>query len=98
MKFEAIDQQRSQYPLPILCRVLAVSKSGYYDWREKSCKRDERFRADQKLLKSIEAIHFGSNKNYGSPTIASRVKGLGFDTSESTVARRMRKYGIRSRL
>jgi putative transposase len=98
MKFEAIDAQRKQYPLDVLIRMLKVSKSGYYGWRKSSDKRDAQFTADQKLLRTIETIYFGSNKNYGSPTIADRVKGLGFDTSESTVARRMRKYGIRSRL
>ncbi|MBI1883926.1 MAG: IS3 family transposase [Chlamydiae bacterium] len=98
MKFEAIDSQRKQYPLEVLCRVLKVSRSGYYDWCKGLPKRNAQFNADQKLLRTIETIYFGSNKNYGSPTIADRVKGLGFDTSESTVARRMRKYGIRSRL
>jgi putative transposase len=98
MKFEAIHQQKSQYPLPVLFRVLGVSKSGYYDWRKREGQRDERFNADQKLLRTIETIFFGSNKNYGSPAIANRIKGLGFDTSESTVARMMRKYGIRSRV
>ncbi len=98
MKFAAIDQQKNRYPLGILCRVLGVSKSGYHEWRKSSDARNNRFKTDQKLLRTIETIHFGSNKNYGSPTIFNRVKGLGFDVSESAVARMMRKYGIRSRL
>lgn len=98
MKYQAIDHQRKQYPLEALCRLLGVSRSGYYEWRKTSGNRDERFQASQKLLRTVETIYFGSNRNYGSPTIADRVKGLGFDTSESSVARLMRKYGIRSRL
>ncbi len=61
-KFEAIHQQRKLYPLPLLLRVLGVSKSGYYDWRREGSTRAERFNADQKLLRCIEAIHFAQIK------------------------------------
>lgn len=98
MKFEAIDGQRSDFPVRMLCRVLGVSKSGYYAWRHATPKRQEREVSDLKLARLIEAIHIGSKRNYGSPRISDRLKGLGQDLSESTVARRMKKHKIRSRL
>lgn len=98
MKFAVIDDYRREYPLEAMCRLFDVSKSGYYEWRCKAPTRDERAVRDQKLVRTIEAIHLGSKKKYGSPNVADRLKGLGFDVSESTVARRMKKYGIRSKL
>ena len=98
MKFEAIDGQRNEFPVELMCRTLGVSKSGYYEWRGKSEKRDRDDVRDQKLVRTIEAIHLGSKKNYGSPRVADRLTGLDFDVSESTVARRMKKHGIRSKL
>ena len=98
MKFEAIDAQRSDFPVEVMCRVLGVSKSGYYEWRSRADKRDQNAIREQKLVRTIEAIHIGSDKKYGSPKVADRLSGLGFDVSESTVARRMKKHGIRSKL
>lgn len=100
MKFEAIDQNRGEYPVELMCQVFDVSKSGYYDWRKAAQKRKEREIREQKLVRTIEAIHMGSKDRYGSPRIFDRLQGLGCvdPVSESTVARRMKKHKIRSKL
>ena len=98
MKFQAMDDQRADYPLDLMCRVFGVSKSGYYEWRCQTTLREQRKILEQKAVRAIEAIHMGSKKNYGSPRVADRLRGLGFDLSDSSVARLMRKYKIRSRL
>lgn len=99
MKFQAIeDNRQGDCPIERLCNLFAVSKSGYYDWRKTASKREEREKIEHKLVQTIEAIHMGSKSKYGSPRVFDRVKGLGHDVSESTVARRMRKHKIRSKL
>jgi putative transposase len=98
MKFQTIDDNRGDYPVELMCRVFGVSRGGYYGWRGRATKRDERDIREQKLVRTIEAIHLGSGKKYGSPNVADRLRGLGFEASDSTVARRMRKHGIRSKL
>lgn len=98
MRFAAIDHHRGDYPLDAMCQLFDVSRSGYYEWRSNADKRDERAIRDQRLVRTIEAVHLGSDKKYGSPRVADRVDGLGFGVSESTVARRMKKHGIRSKL
>lgn len=98
MRFQAIEDNRLHYPVELMCRVFAVSKAGYYEWRQRASKREQEDLEEQRLARTIEAVHLGSKQRYGSPTMADRLQGLGFDLSESTVARRMRKHGIRSKL
>ena len=98
MRFQTIDDNRDEYQIELMCGVFDVSKSGYYAWKEAAERCEQLDVEDQKLVGAIEAVHLGSKKNYGSPRVADRVRGLGYDVSDSTVARRMRENGIRSRL
>jgi transposase InsO family protein len=81
-----------------MCRVLEVSTSAYYKWKAREETRNYFYKVEQKLVDFIKVIHSGSKHRYGSPMIHDRLRGLGYDLSESTVARRMRKHGIRSKL
>jgi len=33
--FRLIDAEKASYPVSLLCRVLKVSRSGYYDWKDR---------------------------------------------------------------
>ena len=75
------------------CRVLAVSRSGYYGWlgRPASVRSQE----DELLLKQIEQVHADSRKTYGSPRVhAELTLGLGLSVNLKRVARLMRQAGI----
>lgn len=63
MKYAWIDQQRRRYPVTISCRVLGVSRSGYYEWRGRPS--SHRVRADRRLLEYIRHIHRQGRENYG---------------------------------
>ena len=75
------------------CRVLNVSRSGYYGWvsRLDSPRRQE----NELLLKHIRRIHAESRGTYGSPRVhAELVLGLGMPVNVKRVARLMRDAGI----
>jgi putative transposase len=77
----------------VACRVLAVSRSGYYDWlgRPLSLRRQE----NELLLKRIEQIHADSRATYGSPRVhAELTLGLGLSVNLKRVARVMRQAGL----
>jgi putative transposase len=77
----------------VACRVLGVSRSGYYEWKG----RPESARAarDKELLKLIEAVHADSRGSYGSPRVAAELRlGLGLEVNRKRVERLMRQAGI----
>ena len=75
------------------CRVLNVSRSGYYEWltRLDSPRRQE----NELLLKHIIDIHVESRGTYGSPRVhAELTLGLGHRLNVTRVVRLMRQAGI----
>lgn len=79
-----------------MCKVLSVSKSGYYKWLSSGpCKREIQ---NRDLIAQISRIHERSNKIYGSPRITEELRAMGYKVSRPRVARLMRKAGIRSRV
>ena len=95
MRFKFIDDHRSAYPVTLMCRVLAVSRSGYYAWRERPPSAREM--ANQQLLEKIKAIHKKSRGRYGSPRVYEALVQLEIRCSRKRVARLMRENGIRGK-
>ena len=77
----------------VACRVLNVSRSGFYDWLGRPASR--RDQDNELLLKLIEQVHQHSHGSYGSPRVhAELTLGLGQSVNIKRVARLMRQAGI----
>ncbi len=77
-----------------MCRVLSVSKSGYYEWLSR--KESPRAIALKKDTEEVLAIYYSSKKRYGSPKIHAELGARGIHTSRNRVARIMKQASIRS--
>ena len=77
-----------------MCRVLQVSKAGFYKWRAQPL--SERVKADAVLAARIRAIHTGRRRSYGSPGVHRDLRAAGVRCGEKRVARVMRQAGIRA--
>ena len=95
MRFQFIDDHRPEFPVKLMCRVLDVSRSGYYTWRERPPSAREM--ANQKLLEEIRVVHQQSRGRYGSPRIYEALLQLEIRCSRKWVARLMRQHGIRAK-
>ncbi len=92
MRYGFIEEHRSLWRLPVMCRVLAVSKSGYFAWRDG---RDGPRRSqDRALSVQIQAIHHQSRQTYGSPRIHHELKTQGHAVGKKRVERLMKTAGI----
>ena len=75
-----------------MCRVLNVSRSGYYAWRDRS--PSGRSLENEALLASIRRIHIETKKRYGAPRIYKQLQTERVPCGKNRIARLMRQEGI----
>ena len=90
--FRFIDAERACLPVALLCRMLGVSRSGYYAW--KSRPTSMRSRQDAALTEKIHKIHRRSRETYGSPRVHAELRMLGTRCGRKRVERLMREAGL----
>lgn len=95
MRYAFIEDHRSTWPIAIPCRVLAVSRSGYYEWRRRPV--SERAKRRESLTAQIREFHVGHHASYGSPRVFQELRARGDKVNEKTVARVMREAGIQAK-
>jgi putative transposase len=91
--YQFIRAHVAQHPVALSCRVLGVSRSGYYAWRGRFS--SARARADARLSERIAAIHQTSRGTYGSPRVHAELRAAGERCGRRRVARLMRQAGLR---
>jgi putative transposase len=85
-------KEKAYYPISLLCRVLKVSRSGYYDWKDRSLSK--RARENAALTHQITQIHKRSRGTYGYLRVHAELRALGVRCSRKRVARLMREAGL----
>ena len=91
--YRLIEAEKASFPVAVLCKMLSVSRSGYYDWRDRPPSR--RARENAALTSKIHEIHERSRETYGSPRIHAELRSIGVRCSRKRVARLMREEGLR---
>jgi len=96
VKFAFIrDHLVGEFRVTDCCRVLRVSKSGYYRWLKSPVGKRQQRKAE--LVASIRAVHEDSRRVYGSPRITKALEAKGIRANRKTVARSMREHRIRAK-
>jgi putative transposase len=75
-----------------MCRVLGVSHSGYYDWRDRA--PSQRAVGNAVLTERIRDIHKASDETYGMPRVRAQLRNDGERVSRKRIARLMRSARI----
>lgn len=60
MRYAFIEQERLNYAVALLCKVLQVSRSGFYAWRGRP--KSERATQDEQVTEQITTIHSASRR------------------------------------
>jgi transposase InsO family protein len=94
VKFAFIAQEVA-FPVGTMCRVLGVTRSGFYAWKKRP--KPARVKADAQLAVTIAAVHQRSRKVYGSPRVHEELKARGVRVGRKRVARLMREKGLEGR-
>lgn len=93
MRYRCIHRRRYQHSVRLMCRLLRVSRSGYYEW----CQRGESARQcrDRELTVLIRQLHLESNGVYGARKLHRELLGIGEACGRHKVARLMRQAGLK---
>lgn len=95
MKFACIRHRLASYPVTTCCRVLHVSRSGYYAWLARGPSGRQQRRDD--LAEKVTRIHEDNRGVYGSPRVYQTLRAGGVRVCENTVAKIMREEGLRAK-
>ena len=83
---------QAEHTVSMMCRVLKLSRSGFYAWRDRGASAHDVF--DEELLEVIREEHLDSKGIYGAPRIHACLRRRGYRVSRKRVARLMRDNGI----
>ena len=91
MRYEFIRAEKVRFPVRLMCRLLEVSRSGFYAWLKR---RDSLELNDRQLLQLIREIFAQSHETYGSPRIYRELRARGVRCDKARVERLMRENEI----
>ena len=95
MRYAFIDDHRRDWPVTVQCAVLAVSRSGYYAWRNRGPSVTAQRQAA--LTEQIREVHQASRQTYGSPRVHAELVANGQACNRKTVAKCMKQAGIQAK-
>jgi putative transposase len=87
-----MEAQKANHRISRICRVLKVSKSGFYGWQDRA--PSARAQADALLSEKIYRIHTDSRQTYGAPRVHFELRMVGVRCGRKRVARLMREAGL----
>ena len=93
-----IDERRDDYGVESICAVLPIAPSTYY--AVKACEADptlrsDRAQRDEELCVEIKRVWEANFRVYGVRKVWHQLMREGFDVARCTVARLMRRMGLR---
>jgi putative transposase len=94
VKYACIEKHRQEFEVRLMCRVLSVSRSGFYAWKKEG--PSQREQRDKRLRSLIRIVHRTSKRRYGSPRVHAELQVQGEKCSRKRIARLMREEGLRA--
>lgn len=96
MKYACIEENRPAFSVSLMCRVLEVSRSGFYASRTRE--PSERDREDARLRLHVRAVYRKSRQTYGSPRVHAELRAEGIRCGRKRVERLMREDELQARV
>jgi putative transposase len=95
VRYACIRAHENAFPVTLMCRVLQVSRSGFYAWKRRP--PSVHTRKEDELRAQVHAAYEASKRNYGSPRVHRALRADGVRTSRKRVERLMREEGLRAK-
>jgi putative transposase len=93
VRYGCIHRRRHQHSVRMMCRLLRVSRSGYYEW----CHRGESVKVgrDRALTRLIQQVYLESRGVYGARKVQRELLAMETPCGRHRVARLMRQAGLK---
>jgi putative transposase len=95
VKYAYMETQRLEYSLLLMCRVLEVSRSGYYKWKKRE--ESNRYQHREHLKALVIETYYQFKRRYGAPRITRELHAKGVGCSLNFVASLLRGAGLKAR-
>lgn len=95
MKYALIEEHNGQYSIVLMCRVLDVSRSGFYKWKTRPVSR--RAEHKQRVEEAVLDTYSNYKARYGAPRIVEEINAAGIPCSLNHVAAIMANNGLKAR-
>jgi putative transposase len=92
MKFAFVHAEKAYFPIAVLCRLLGVSRQGYYAYASRP--PSARVSSDQELCTQVQQLFEDNDARYGSPRILRALRANGWTVGKRRVERTMRSLGL----
>lgn len=92
MRYAFIREHQGVHRISLLCRMMRVSRSGYYEWLGRG--PSERARTDARLLGEIRRVHARHRGHSGGVKTWRVLRGEGIEGGKHRIARIRREHGI----
>jgi len=96
VKYSFITQHKNTYPVSLQCRVLGVSRSGYYHYRS-NVESKPADPVHQEMLEWVKKIADSAGDSYGSRRMKKALNVLGYPLSRNKARKLMREAGVQVR-
>jgi len=95
VKYALIHRHEGQHAVALMCRVLTLSRSGYYDWRGRP--PSDRAKANIRLATDVHRVYAANKGRTGAPRITKHLRDEGQKVGQNRVARVMRTEQLRAK-
>ncbi|WP_103462084.1 IS3 family transposase [Pseudomonas putida] len=93
MRYAFVAEERAQFPVRLLCRVMGVSVSGFYDYQHRQGRPDP----DAQIRIDLHKVYAASRKTYGRPRLVEALRQQAYAVGHKRVDRLMHEEHIQGR-
>lgn len=94
MKYAFIESCRGDYPVKLMCRVLGLSRPGYYAWRTRE--PSDQAKRRESIGERLETLFYRFKRRYGARRLTEELNNEGIACSENYIADVMRERGLKA--
>lgn len=97
MKYVFIERYQAEFSIKVMCRVLRVARSGWYDWRIRRLQPGPRKQFRRQCDKVVSQAFHQAKQRYGAPRMTDELREQGVKYNIKTVAASLKRPGLRAK-